>query len=114
MESASQSSAIFEVVSGKVDQAELSRVEGLIQRLIDAVGIVDEQNVQQHFQTTGQQKLQLSHAETEHWKTGELTKILKRKASGLGREHEDQFLKRLKSFQDAARIKNDDTNKTKK
>jgi len=114
VESASQSNANFEVVSGKVNQVELSRVEGLIQRLIDAVGIVDEKNVQQHFQTTGQQKMQLSHAETEHWHTGELTKILKSKAKNLGREHEDQFLKRLKSFQEAARIKKDDSNKSKK
>ena len=40
-----------------------------------------------------------------HWGGGNIAGILKDKAKELGREHDEQFQKRLESFYDAAKWK---------
>jgi hypothetical protein len=40
-----------------------------------------------------------------HWGGGNIAGILKDKAKELGREHDEQFQKRLESFYDAAKRK---------
>ena len=83
----------------KPQQEDLVRVQGLIQRLIDAAEVVDEKYLkreQNHH-----------HVDASHWSRGNLSKVLKEKAHFLGREHEDEFKKRLEEFYEAARKKKD-------
>jgi hypothetical protein len=40
-----------------------------------------------------------------HWGGGNIAGILKEKAKDLGREHDEQFQRRLESFYDAAKKK---------
>ncbi len=80
-------------------EEELARVQGLIQRLIDAAQVLDAEhlrNAKEHH-----------HVDATHWSRGTLSKVLKEKAHFLGREHDEEFKKRLEEFYEAARKKKD-------
>lgn len=83
----------------QLQEEELTRVQGLIQRLIDAAEVIDEEYLK-HEQKR-------HHVDETHWSRGNLSKVLKEKAHFLGREHEDEFKKRLEEFYEAARKKKD-------
>lgn len=80
---------------------ELALVEGLIQHLIDGAEILDEK-----YLKNDQQKNH-HHVDASHWSSGSLSKVLKEKAHFLGREHDEEFKKRLAEFYEAARKKHD-------
>ena len=44
-----------------------------------------------------------THSDLMHWGGGDVAGIIKDKAKELGREHDEQFQKRLQSFYDAAK-----------
>lgn len=78
---------------------ELVRVQGLIQRLIDAAEILDEEHLKNEKEH--------HHVDSTHWSRGTLSKVLKEKAHFLGREHDEEFKKRLEEFYEAAKKKKD-------
>ena len=82
---------------------ELERVEGLIQKLIDAAEILDEK----YLKNEELQKKHHHHVDDTHWSSGNLSKVLKEKAHFLRREHEAEFKNRLEEFYEAARKKHD-------
>eukprot|EP00551_Chaetoceros_affinis_P002049 CAMPEP_0203661196 /NCGR_PEP_ID=MMETSP0088-20131115/59476_1 /ASSEMBLY_ACC=CAM_ASM_001087 /TAXON_ID=426623 /ORGANISM="Chaetoceros affinis, Strain CCMP159" /LENGTH=202 /DNA_ID=CAMNT_0050523849 /DNA_START=230 /DNA_END=838 /DNA_ORIENTATION=- len=82
-----------------LQEEDLARVQGLIQRLIDAAEVLDNEhlkNAKEHH-----------HVDATHWSRGTLSKVLKEKAHFLGREHDEEFKKRLEEFYEAARKKKD-------
>jgi len=84
-----------------VNETELSRVQGLIQLLIDAAAVLDDKVLKErHEKGTA-----THHVDSTHWCSGELSKRLADKAHFLGREHEEQFKSRLEEFYEAARKK---------
>jgi hypothetical protein len=92
----------FERVS-KMDEEEAKRVNGLIDRLIEAAGQIDEEYLKER--RTAKKARHLSHVELEHWTVGETAKILTGKIRELRREHDEQFQARLRSFYEAQRKK---------
>mmetsp|Transcript_9261 Transcript_9261/g.11692 ORF Transcript_9261/g.11692 Transcript_9261/m.11692 type:complete len:257 (-) Transcript_9261:163-933(-) len=78
-------------------QEELAKVQGLIQQLIDAAKLIDEEYLKK-----GETH---HHVDATHWSSGNLSKLLKEKAQYLGREHEEQFKNRLEEYYEAARKK---------
>lgn len=83
----------------ELQQDDLDRVQGLIQRLIDAAEILDEE-----YLNHGEKH---HHVDATHWSKGSLSKVLKEKAHFLGREHDEEFKKRLADYYEAARKKKD-------
>lgn len=76
---------------------ELNRVRGLISHLLNAAEILDGKHSKES---------KTRHAvDKSHWSTGELHKVLSEKVHFLGREHDDQFKKRLEEYYEAARKK---------
>lgn len=76
---------------------ELSRVQGLIPRLLNAAKVIDEKHLQENKER--------HNVDKTHWSTGELHKVLSEKAHFLGREHDTQFKQRLEEYYEAARKK---------
>lgn len=83
--------------------AELARVEGLIDRLIEAAEVIDEEYMVEKRKSKEQKYL--SHVDLDHWTMGDLSGNLRRQVGELRREHEEQFQKRLESFYEAQRKK---------
>lgn len=81
-------------------EEELARVQGLIQRLIDAAEVLDNEHLKKNAK-------EHHHADATHWSRGTLSKVLKDKAHFLGREHDEEFKNRLQEFYEAARKKKD-------
>lgn len=81
-------------------EEELVRVQGLIQRLIDAAEVLDEEYLKH-------EKDHHHVVDETHWSRGTLSKVLKEKAHFLGREHDEEFKKRLEEYYEAARKKED-------
>lgn len=92
----------FERVS-KANKEEALRVNGLIDRLIEAAEQIDEEYLKER--RTAKNARHLSHTELEHWTVGETAKILSGKIGELRREHSEQFQARLHSFYEAQRKK---------
>jgi len=92
----------FERVS-KQDAVELERVSGLIDLLIAAAALVDEEYLVEKRKSNNPNYR--SHVEMEHWTVGECASILRGKIRELRREHEAQFQQRLHSFYEAQRKK---------
>lgn len=82
-------------------EEELGRVKGLIQRLIDAAEVLDDQYLK------NEKKEKHHHVDSTHWSRGTLSKVLKDKAHFLGREHDEEFKRRLEEYYEAARKKKD-------
>lgn len=97
----------FEVVkSPNEDKEELQKVVGLVDRLIAAAAVIDE-DYWKEKRVQGE-KMKLHHSDIEHWTMGNLAKILKDRADNLGREHSEQFKTRLAEYYEAARRKDID------
>jgi len=92
----------FHVKKSEVDEQELKRVGGLIDRLIDAAKVLDEEWYQEK-QAKGDPYR--NHNELVHWAAGDVAKALTEKAKDLRREHDDRFKKRQAEFYDAAKKK---------
>ncbi len=93
----------FERVSAKVDQDELKRVEGMIDMLIDAASILDENTLKAEEKALAEGKKH--HVDASHWASGRLSSTLAEKAHFLGREYDEQFQNRLEEYYAAARKK---------
>jgi len=96
----------FRVVADP-DEAELCRVEGLIDRIVVAAVTLDQERMARKSASGGEEGV-VHHSEQVHWAAGNVGKILKDKVGDLRREHDDQFQKRQKSFYDAAKRKDKD------
>ena len=90
----------FESVS-EANSGELARVEGLIDKLIEAAEIIDEEYMAEKRKT--KEQTYLNHNDLDHWTMGDLAGNLRRQVGELRREHEDQFQERLESFYEAQR-----------
>jgi len=94
----------FEVVSSP-DENKLHEVEGLVGTLVDAAKIIDEEYWKK--KRVEGEKLKLHNSDKAHWTTGNLATILGEKVGFLGREHSEQFKKRMAEYYEAARKKDD-------
>ncbi|KAL3792668.1 hypothetical protein HJC23_009396 [Cyclotella cryptica] len=83
------------------NEKELEAVQGLMDRLIEAADVLDREFVNQKSECDSR----MTHSDIVHWGGGNIAGILKDKAKELGREHDEQFRKRLESFYDAAKRK---------
>mmetsp|Transcript_26949 Transcript_26949/g.45914 ORF Transcript_26949/g.45914 Transcript_26949/m.45914 type:complete len:256 (-) Transcript_26949:316-1083(-) len=83
------------------NEAELSKIQGLVDRLIEAAEVLDKEFIEQKSECGGV----VTHSDIMHWGGGDISGILKDKAKELGREHDEQFQKRLQSFYEAANRK---------
>mmetsp|Transcript_22747 Transcript_22747/g.47244 ORF Transcript_22747/g.47244 Transcript_22747/m.47244 type:complete len:273 (+) Transcript_22747:391-1209(+) len=92
----------FQVVKSEVDEKELNRVSGLIDRLIDAANVLDEEWYKEKAAKGEKYK---THNELVHWSAGDVAKTLQEKAKDLRREHDETFKKRQEEYYAAARKK---------
>jgi len=100
-----QSQITFERIE-KGNEEELARVEGLVDLLIAAAKIVDEDFLRNQLERRGEKgKVVMHSVDYSHWSSGELSKVLREKANFLGREYDEQFKNRLEEFYEAARKK---------
>eukprot|EP00980_Cylindrotheca_fusiformis_P021064 scaffold8070_cov117-Cylindrotheca_fusiformis.AAC.12 len=89
----------FQRVKRPADENEADRMVSLVESLIDAVRVLDDEKDEK-----GRPK---PHAESQHWGGAEKAKKLNARWHELKRENEEQFLKRQQSFRDAQTIKKD-------
>lgn len=99
---------LFEVVSSP-DEKKLGEVEGLIDALVEAAKIIDEEYWKK--KRVEGEKIKLHHSDKVHWTTGDLASILKERGAFLGREHSEQFQKRMAEYYEAARKKDEPKDK---
>jgi len=94
----------------KKDEAELARLEGKIDELIQAQAVLD-----QEFLTKKQAKGEnfVAHAEEEHWGGGKCAVQLQDRIKQRQRQRSEQFQKRMEEFREAQRRKDDDDHKFK-
>lgn len=83
------------------NEEELKKLQGLVDRLIEAAEVLDKEFTDQKSACSGK----ITHADIMHWGGGKVAKTMKEKAKDLGREHDEQFKKRLESFYEAAKRK---------
>lgn len=99
-QSSNQDKVTFERVA-EPNEAELQKLQGLVNRLIEAAEVLDKEFIDQKSACDGK----ITHADLMHWGGGDIAGILKEKAKDLGREHDEQFKQRLESFYEAAKRK---------
>jgi len=100
-----QSQITFETIADE-NKEDLTRVEGLIDLLIDAANIVDEDFLRNQLARRGENgKVVMHSVDYTHWSSGELSKVLREKAKFLGREYDTQFKNRREEYYEAARKK---------
>mmetsp|Transcript_28128 Transcript_28128/g.41543 ORF Transcript_28128/g.41543 Transcript_28128/m.41543 type:complete len:243 (-) Transcript_28128:135-863(-) len=92
----------FKQVKEERDDAELARVSGMIEQLINAVKVLDEEFLEDK---SAKGEKYNTHFESEHWNAGNCAKMLDDKVREMRREHDEQFKKRQKEFYDAQRRK---------
>ena len=92
------------------DQAELERLDGKIDDLLQAVEILDKE-----FMANKKAKGEsyVAHAEEEHWGGGKCAQHLTSRVKEIRRERSEQFQKRMEEFREAQRRKDDDDHKFK-
>mmetsp|Transcript_6422 Transcript_6422/g.10544 ORF Transcript_6422/g.10544 Transcript_6422/m.10544 type:complete len:259 (+) Transcript_6422:84-860(+) len=90
----------FKVVA-EPNEAEMEKIQGLVNRLIEAAEVLDKEFIEKKSEC-GET---ITHVDMMHWGGGDIAGIIKDKAKELGREHDEQFQKRLESFYDAAKRK---------
>lgn len=98
------STGTFERVREK-DDKELKMVEGLIQTLIQAAEVVDEIVLKERAEKEKRGENVRHTVDFTHWSSGELGKHLREKAKFLGREHDEQWKKRMEDYYKAAKKK---------
>ena len=80
---------------------ELARVQGLIDQLLEAADIIDEDFMA--AKREAKEQTHLNHLDMDHWTMGDLAGNLRRLVGELRREHDEQFQERLESFYEAQR-----------
>lgn len=98
------STGTFERVREK-DEKELKIVEGLIQTLIEAAGVVDEKVLKERAEKEKKGENVRHTVDATHWSSGELKNLLQEKAKFLEREHDDQWKRRMEEYYKAAKKK---------
>ena len=91
-------------VSGQVDEAELQKLDGLVEKLIEAVSVLDKE-LKSSKEKSG--NVFVNHIEDEHFGGLDSSKRLEQYYHEIHRAHEEQFLKRQEEFVDAQTIKKD-------
>jgi hypothetical protein len=99
----SENDTRFERVAS-VDEKELEHIQGLIDDLIEAVKVLDDEFLAEKKKKG---ELYVSHTEEQHWGGGQRAKRLRNRSQEIRREREEQFQKRLEQFYEAQRIKKD-------
>lgn len=100
----------FETIA-EGNEKELTRVKGLIELLIDAAEILDEDFLQNKIKLRGERgKVVMHNVDHTHWSSGELNKVLREKAEFLRRGYDEQFKNRVADYYEAARKKKDSSN----
>ena len=92
------------------DENELERLEGLIDKLIQAVSVLDQEFLKEKQSKGGKT---VHHAEEEHWGGGKSAELLRELISQIRRERSEQFQKRMEEFREAQRRKDDPDHKFK-
>jgi hypothetical protein len=95
----STTDAAFERVTHTKDEEEADRLIGLVESLLAAVQVLDEE-----LQKKG---APIAHAESQHWGGDQTAQQLNNRWRELRREHEEQYLKRQESIVEAQRRKDD-------
>lgn len=100
----------FRKVTKEKNEAELKRLEGLVDELIDAVGVLDKE-----FLAMKKDKGEafVAHSEEEHWGGGKCSEILSQRIAVIRRERSEMFQKRMEEFKEAQRLKDDEDHKFK-
>lgn len=88
----------------KKDEKELEHIQGLIDQLIQAAAVLDEE-----FWAKKKAKGEsyVAHAEEEHWGGGKCAERLENRIGEIQRERSEQFQKRMEEFKEAQRRKDD-------
>lgn len=86
------------------DDAELKRVQGKIEELIEGVEVLDEEYRREKM---NKREPYESHTGDQHWANGKRADRLWSRAHAIRRERDEQFQKRLNDFYEAQRIKED-------
>jgi len=102
--SVQQSQIKFETIADG-NEEDLARVEGLIDLLIDAANIVDEDFLRNQLELRGENGKVVMHRVDLDQSSGELSKVLREKANFLKREYDEQFKNRRDQYYEAARKK---------
>jgi hypothetical protein len=97
----STSDAAYERVTHTKDEEEADRLIGLVESLLAAVQVLDEEL--QHEKKGAP----IAHTESQHWGGDQKAQQLNNRWRELRREHEEQFLIRQESFVEAQRRKKD-------
>ena len=97
-------------VIGSRDEKELERLEGLIDKLIQGVAVLDEEFL---AQKKARGEAYMAHAEEEHWGGGKGAERLENMIKEIRRERSEQFQKRMEEFREAQRCKDDPDHKFK-
>lgn len=84
------------------DEAELQRLDGLIDKLIETVKVLDKDFLEEK-QRKGE--TYVTHTEDQHWGGGKQAERLTNRIHEVRREREEQFQERMKEFNEAQRIK---------
>lgn len=100
----------FRKVSKDPDEPELQRLEGRIDDLIDAAGVLDAE-FRERKKAKGQTTV--AHAEEEHWGGGKCAEVLSDTIAQIRRERSEMFQRRMEEFREAQRLKDDDDHKFK-
>jgi hypothetical protein len=93
--------AAFERVTYTKDEEEADRLNGLVESLLAAVQVLDEELQRE------KKGAPIAHAESQHWGGDKKAQQLNNRWRELRREHEEQFLIRQESFVEAQRRKKD-------
>ena len=83
------------------DEAELSRIDGCIDNLIDALKVLDDEFFEQK-ESKGE--LYVSHTEDVHWGGGRRAERLSNHVHEIRRVREEQWQERMEEFYEAQRI----------
>lgn len=87
---------------------EAERLEGLVDQLLEACSVLDEEF---RSQKNSKGEAFVAHAEEEHWGGGKSAERLEARIKEIRRERSEQFQKRQAEFREAQRIKDDDDHK---
>lgn len=92
----------FRRVVVEPDEAEMKRLDGFVDNLIDAVAVLDKEFL---AQKEAKGELYVSHTEDQHFGGGSSAKRLRQHYDQVKREYDDQYQKRQQDLHDAQKIK---------
>jgi hypothetical protein len=112
----------FQRVTSQKDEMEVERLNQMVDILLGAVQILDDEFQQAHSKKStggvagdseGSMLYSVSHAEASHWGGGRAAQHLRQKLQEKRRERDEQFLNRQAEINEAQRVKKKHTEKVK-